>query len=153
MSAEEALLLPVGADLYALPLGRAREVVAGPAVTPLVTAPPAVLGLFNLRGQIVPLLDTAALLGTGVIETPAFAVVVDDPRGLAGLSTTGVPSRGTLDNPTGPSELAGTTRHYRVGGRVATLLDPAELLGGLGVAGHEGREGREGREAVGAGGS
>jgi chemotaxis signal transduction protein len=128
MSAEQALLLPVGPDLYALPLDWAREVVAAPSVTPLVTAPSVVLGLFNLRGQIVPLLDTAALLGIGTTETAAFAVVVECPQGLAGLATTGFPRREVLDAPSGPSELAGTTGLHRVGDRVATHLDPAALL-------------------------
>lgn len=130
MSAEhtQALLLPVGPDLYALPIGWAREVVASPTVTPLVTAPPVVLGLFNLRGQIVPLLDTAALLGTGSVHSASFSVVVDSNRGLAGLATTGLPQRGVLEDPTGPSELVGTAGMYRVGQQVATLLDPAALL-------------------------
>lgn len=140
MSTEQALLLPVGSDLYALPLDWAREVVAAPAVTRLVTAPAAVLGLFNLRGQIIPLLDTAALLGTGTTATPAFAIVVDGTDGLAGLATTGVPRRKTLGEPAAASELTGTTGQYRVGQEVATLLDPALLLNAERISGHEYRD-------------
>jgi chemotaxis signal transduction protein len=128
MTATQVLLLPVGADLYALPMEWAREVVAAPKVTLLATAPPVVIGLFNLRGQIVPLLDTATLLGLGTVETTSFAVVVNCPQGLAGLATTGFPQRHMIDEPTGPSELQGTTALYRVGQRVAALLDPSELL-------------------------
>jgi purine-binding chemotaxis protein CheW len=128
MTAAQALLLPVGGDLYALPMDWVREVVSGPMVTPLVTASPLVLGLFNLRGQIVPLLDTAALLGIGTVETTAFAVVVNYPQGLAGLASTGFPQRGLLDTSIGPSELPGTAGLYRLDQRVATLLDPAALL-------------------------
>ena len=73
MSGIQALLLPVEGDLYALPMDWAREVVAAPPLTRLVTAPPIVLGLFNLRGQIVPLLDTAALLGMGTAATTTLA--------------------------------------------------------------------------------
>lgn len=123
-----ALLLPVATDLYALPVDWAREVVAGPDLTPLATAPPVVLGLFNLRGQIVPLLDTAALLGLGRVGTAAFAVVVTGAQGLAALATTGLPQRRTLDTPTGPSDLPGTTGLYQVGPQAAALLDPAVLL-------------------------
>jgi chemotaxis signal transduction protein len=137
MSTEQALLLPVGSDLYALPLEWAREVVAAPAITRLVTAPAAVLGLFNLRGQVIPLLDTAALLGTGTTETPAFAIVVDGADGLAGLATTGVPRREPLGAPVAASELTGTTGQYRVGQEVATLLDPAALLSPDRISGHE----------------
>ena len=61
----QAVLLPVGADIYALPVDWVRQVVAAPRVTRLVTASSVALGLFNLRGEIVPLLDVAALLGVG----------------------------------------------------------------------------------------
>jgi len=128
VSTVEALLLRVGGDLYALPVEWAREVVAAPAVTPLATAPPVLLGLFNLRGQIVPLLDTAALLGTGTGETTSFVVVVAAPAGLAGLATSALPRREILDTPAGPSELPATSGLYRLGHEVAALLDPAALL-------------------------
>jgi chemotaxis signal transduction protein len=138
MTGVHALLLPVGDDLYALPVDWVREVVAAPAVTRLVTTGPVVLGLFNLRGQIVALLDTAALLGLGTVDTTAFAVVVNCPQGPAGLAVTGFPRRAVLDAVVGGSELPGTSGLYRVAHEVATLLDPAELLtpehiGGLGA--------------------
>ena len=124
----QALLLPVGDDLYALPMDWVREVVAAPRLTRLVTAPSIVLGLFNLRGKIVALLDTAALLGTGTIGATAFAVVVDGPQGPAGLATTGFPQRGVLGAPAGESELPGTDGLYHVDQRIAVLLDPVTLL-------------------------
>jgi chemotaxis signal transduction protein len=137
MTSAQALLLPIGDDLYALPVDWVREVVAAPTVTRLVTAPPIVLGLFNLRGHIVALLDTAALLGIGKIATTAFAVVVSCPQGPAGLATTGLPERGVLDMPVGESELPGTGGLYRMDQRVAVLLDPASLLTPERVGGQE----------------
>lgn len=128
MTTVNVLLLPVGHDLYALPVEWAREVVAAPAVTALATAPDTVLGLFNLRGQIVPLMDTARLLGTGTLETTAYAVVITCRHGLAGLATSAVPRRAVLETAAGASELAGTAGHYRVGHQVATLLDLGQLL-------------------------
>jgi purine-binding chemotaxis protein CheW len=128
MTGAETLLLPVGRDLYALPVEWVREVVAAPRLTRLPTSPPVVLGLFNLRGQIVPLLDTAALLGIGTPEPTAFVVVVDCPQGPVGLAATGFPQRAVLAASIGASELPGTTGLYRVGQRVAALLDPAALL-------------------------
>ncbi|QGN34371.1 chemotaxis protein CheW [Microlunatus sp. Gsoil 973] len=128
MTAVHALLLPVAAELYALPIGWAREVVRAPTITSLPTAPPTLLGLFNLRGEIVPILDTAALLSIGAIPIPAFAVVASSPHGPVGLATTGVPQRRLLDPPVGPSELWGTSGSYRVDDQVATLLDPSVLL-------------------------
>jgi chemotaxis signal transduction protein len=124
----QAVLLPVGAELYAVPVEWVREVVAAPTVEPLVTAPPLVLGLFNLRGEIVPLFDTAALLGVGPAGPVTFAAVIHTPQGLAGLAATGLPQRALLDTPTGPSELPGTNGAYQLDQRVAVLLDPAVLL-------------------------
>jgi purine-binding chemotaxis protein CheW len=137
MTGVQALLLPVGDDLYALPMTWVREVVAAPRLTRLVTAPPIVLGLFNLRGHIVALLDTAALLGTGTTGAAAlaFAVVVDGPRGPAGLATTGFPQRGVLEVPTGESELPGTNGMYQVDEQIVVLLDPVALLTPESVAG------------------
>jgi len=71
------LLVPVGADWYALDMASVREVVAFPLLTRVPTAPAALLGLFNLRGEIVPLFDTAALLDAGrMAGVASFAVVV-----------------------------------------------------------------------------
>jgi chemotaxis signal transduction protein len=128
VTAMQALLLPVGDDFYALPVSWIREVVAAPALTPLVTAPDRVLGLFNLRGQIVPLLDTAALLGTGSIDTVAFAVVVNWDQGPTGLAVTAFPHRAELQEPAGPSDLPGTLGLFQVDEQIAALLDPVVLL-------------------------
>jgi len=139
MMTAEALLLPVGDDLYALPMDWVRVVVASPAVTRLVTAPPIVSGLFNLRGQIVALLDTAALLGIGTTGSAAFAVVVDGPHGPVGLATTGLPQRCVLDVPAGESELGGTDGLFQVGDGIAVRLDPGVLLTPERIGGQETR--------------
>ena len=81
--------------------------VAGPTVTPLATAPAVVLGLFNLRGEIVPLFDTAALLGVGHRHAGRFAAVVHTAHGPAALAATGFPQRADLGHRR-PSELRGT---------------------------------------------
>lgn len=139
MSGRRALLLPIGKDLYALPMEWVLEVVAAPKVTRLVTAPSTVLGLFNLRGRIVPMVDTAALLGVGTVKSTVFVVVVDCPQGIAGLAVTGFPLRGVLDTPTGPSELPGTAGLFEVDGQVVSLLDPSILLTAERLGGREPR--------------
>lgn len=123
-----ALILPVAPDLYALPLDHAREVVGRPAVTPLPTAPPVVRGLINLRGEIVPLLDTAMLLGIGTVSAVEFGVVATSPYGQVALAATDLPQHAVLDEAVGPSELPGTSGLYRLGQHVVALLDPEVLL-------------------------
>jgi purine-binding chemotaxis protein CheW len=128
MSDLRALVMPVGADLYAVPIDWVREVVAAPALTGLVTAPPVVLGLINLRGEIVPLLDTAALLGVGTLADVAFAAVLRTPFGPAALAATGLPEPAALGEAAGPSELFGTAGVYQLERGVAALLEPAAML-------------------------
>jgi purine-binding chemotaxis protein CheW len=124
----QAVLLPVGAELYAVAMDWVREVVAGPEVAPLATAPAFVLGLFNLRGQIVPLFDTAALLGVGSVRAAEFAAVIETPDGPAGLAVTGLPYRRELGPAIRPSERVGTSGVHRDDERVVVALDPATLL-------------------------
>ncbi|MBG6058935.1 purine-binding chemotaxis protein CheW [Cryobacterium sp. MP_M5] len=128
MTEAHAVLVPVGEDLFAVSIDRVSQVVAAPPLTRLVTAPPHVLGLFNLRGQIVPLLDTAALLGLPAGQAPMFAVVLLSRQGLIALAATAFPRRVGLDDPVGPSDLPGTAGSYRVKGRVVVRLDPDLLL-------------------------
>ena len=122
------MLLPVGDNRYALPVPWVREIVAAPATTPLVTAPATVMGLFNLRGDIVPLLDTAALLAIGTTAVVAFAVVVDGPHGLCALAATGEVKQVRLESVVASSELGATAGCFQVGKEVVVLIEPGVLL-------------------------
>jgi purine-binding chemotaxis protein CheW len=137
----QAVLLPAGEDVYAVLVDWVREVVTAPPLTTLVTGPELVLGLFNLRGEIVPLLDTAALLGLHALGTVEFAVVVRSQQGLAGLTATAFPRRALLGSPSGPSDLPGTAGTYQVGRQVVVLLDPATLLASQRLGGHHPQNG------------
>jgi purine-binding chemotaxis protein CheW len=126
-----SVVLPVGDDLYAVTVGWVQEVVPAPPLTRLVTAPPVVLGLFNLRGEIVPLLDTAALLGLGAVGAvgpPAYAVVLRTRDGLGALAATGLPRRTRLGPHVGPSTLPGTVGTYKIEDRLVVLIDPTVLV-------------------------
>ena len=92
----EVLLLPVDQELYSLPMEFLREVIATPRITPVPTAPATILGLVNVRGEIVPLFDVAALLGTGHISSALFAVVIEVEGGRAALATSEVPDSDKL---------------------------------------------------------
>jgi chemotaxis signal transduction protein len=124
------VILPWGNERYAVPSDRVMQVVASPVVTPIPTAPPAVKGVFNLRGEIVPLLDMGRLLGLEPSPSLswAFAAVVETPNGRAGLTVTEVPRVGQLGSQVGPTETPGTTGIHSVGGELAVLLDLDVLL-------------------------
>ena len=50
-------------ELFAMRVAYVREIVAMPELTTLAGAPPHVLGLVNLRGHVIPVLDLPALSG------------------------------------------------------------------------------------------
>jgi len=124
----DALLLPVGDDLYAIETAAVREVVAAPDLATLPTAPGTVLGVFNLRGEIVPVFDLAALLGLGNTRDVPFVAVVDTGLGPAGLALSGVAETATLGEPIAATDTPGTIATYSVGTRLAVLIDMATLL-------------------------
>jgi len=124
----QALVLPVGSDRYALELTSVCEVVKAPDVTPLPGAPAGVLGVLNLRGDVVPLLDTAVLLGTGRVKDVAFAAVADTDDGLAALAADGAPATVALGPPAGAAESPAGVARYAVGDGLVVLLDLAVLL-------------------------
>ena len=126
-----AILLPVGRDWFALPPVALQEVVADPAVTEVPAAPPAIRGLFNVRGQILPLLDTGALLGLEAPTGHPFAAVVHSPSGPAGLAVTGLPEPAELAWLVGPTRARGTVGAYAAGERIAVMLDPVALVAQL----------------------
>jgi purine-binding chemotaxis protein CheW len=145
MTGTRALLIPVGLDLYAVPMESVREVVTATRLCRLPTGPAGLLGLFNLRGEIVPMFDTAALLGLGQLSEWPFVVVLRTAHGPAGLAANGLPESTLLDEPMGPSESHGTKGIFAVGRRLAVLIDVETLItpataGGLSLvgSGHEG---------------
>ncbi len=142
-----ALLLPLGNVWYAVEMVAAREVLEAPSISPLVTAPPTVLGVVNLRGDVVPVFDTGRLLGVGSRHGAAFVVVVvvDVDRRAAGLAVTATPETALLGEHREPSELPGTRGSFAVAQvrsssaaarlKVVALIDLAALLAADRVAG------------------
>jgi purine-binding chemotaxis protein CheW len=114
--------------MYAVELSALRAVVGEPRIFPIPTAPRGVLGAMNLRGEIVAVLDTAALLGLGRIELAAFAAIIDHPLGAIALAAHGRPVTAQLGQRVAPADLVGTLGTFAVDSGVATLLDVNALL-------------------------
>ena len=72
---------------FALPVLAAREVVVGEGVTPVPQAPQHVLGVINLRGTLLPLINADSFLGLPASEAPASyeALVVESEGVQLGL--------------------------------------------------------------------
>jgi chemotaxis signal transduction protein len=104
--------LRIGVELYAVGVEHVLEVAELGAVTPVPGAPPAVLGVWNLRGQILPVLDLGSLLGLAPSTERRRLVVAEAAGRRAGLAVDEVSDVGTLPSPTEETEselLAGAT--------------------------------------------
>ena len=129
-----ALLMLVGRDWYAVPMVGVREVVAAPAVTVMPAAPECLVGLLNVRGEILPLFDLSVLLGLAPVERAPFATIVETELGGAGLVATGFPESVELGEPVDVDVVTGKA-FYAVESRVAVLVEIGELLSPARIAG------------------
>jgi purine-binding chemotaxis protein CheW len=80
------LLFRCGAQVLAVEAGVVREIIPGQAATRIPGAPAAVRGLVNVRGTLVPVVDTAVALGLSAADGGASLVLIERngrPVGLA----------------------------------------------------------------------
>jgi purine-binding chemotaxis protein CheW len=83
----DALLINVGDQTYALPLLQIQEIRGWSPVSPLPNTDPSCLGVLNLRGHVLPVFDARPILGKPA-ATPkpqdviVVAVMEDKPLGL-----------------------------------------------------------------------
>ena len=79
----------IGPEDYALPVESVTEVAELGDITPLPGAPTGVLGARNLRGQVLPVIDMAAVFGLSS-GSPDCLVVADHNGRRAGLAVDAV---------------------------------------------------------------
>ena len=137
------LLLSIGDDEWAVRLEQVHEVMAAPALTAIPSAPRALLGVCNRRGDVLPVVSLPAVLGFAAPSTSeraaSWVVVVATPEGLAGIVVTRVPEACELGDRVAPGEAVGAASVHRLDGdgelRAVTLLDldialtPARIAG------------------------
>lgn len=75
-SSLEFVTLVAGGQSYCIEITQIREIRRWTQVTSLPYAPHAVLGLMNLRGAVIPIIDLAAKLGFAPIEATSRHVVI-----------------------------------------------------------------------------
>jgi purine-binding chemotaxis protein CheW len=74
---DEYLSFELGDELYAVPIGKVREIVGGaPRLTPIPNAPAFLKGLISLRGEVIPLVDLRREFGLPAPPYDKFTVVV-----------------------------------------------------------------------------
>lgn len=117
------IVFTIGGVRYAVELRWIREVVSLGFVTGVPTAPPALGGVCNLHGTILPVLDVGAVLG----QPPGPPARQGD--GALVLETEGVVCAlrvDQVDHVASLHESGGSV--VDAGGRALTLLDPADIV-------------------------
>ena len=75
-SGREFIIVEVNAQRFAVDIMQVREIRGWSASTPLPGAPADVLGIINLRGSILPVIDLGARLNLRSCEPNAASVVI-----------------------------------------------------------------------------
>lgn len=125
---------------YALELLKVQEVVRPGTLLPLRGSPRHMLGVMNLRGQVVPVLDLGVYLDRpAIVPDGATRIVVLEENGeVLGLRVTAVEDVTNLTDqqiePPDNSRMCRLTSQLfrgvaRLGGRAVVLLDASQLLG------------------------
>jgi len=130
---------------YGIGVGRVREILDLCAVAPLPNAPAHVMGVIDLRGGTVPVVDLRRLLALpSAADTPQTRILVvwteiDGDGPVLGLRTDRVIEVARLDHPTlEPLSAAGTIAAScpavagigRRDGAIVTVLDLGRLFDG-----------------------
>jgi purine-binding chemotaxis protein CheW len=85
-------------EMFAVPLGQVKEIIRVPDVVRMPLSPPALMGLANLRGTVLPVLDLRNLFGLPqVTADDASRVVVLDHGHPVGLMVDRVANVVTVD--------------------------------------------------------
>ncbi len=133
-------LFSMGEDLYAIPVELLTEIIISQKIFPVPTTPLHVLGVINLRGNIVPIVDIRAALSLPRQSTPGQIAIIRYGAVMLGIvvdnvsEVVSVPVSSVLDIPpeSGPQAGKGRSRFLksiiqREGG-VAALLDVEKIF-------------------------
>ena len=122
------LVFAVNAAYFAVPMTTVHQVLRKPLVTRVPLSPASLLGVLNIRGEIVPFLDTGVLTGTGGLSDPHFALLVGDAKDLVALAAEELPIAADFEEAVGPGSQPGELGVYSNGGRLVLLVDVEELV-------------------------
>ncbi|MCM2476428.1 chemotaxis protein [Rhizobium sp. CG5] len=137
---EQFLIFQLGDENYGLPIGSVDEVVRVPSeVTRMPRAPAFVMGVINLRGKAIPLIDqrtrfdTLALAQTAkaraiivTLGTLQAGFVVDGVSEVKAVSSAALSAAPEFSSDR--TEVFDRIAHIESDGRMILLVDPKELL-------------------------
>lgn len=134
---ERHLVFTLGREDYAVPILGVREVIQVPDITPIPQAPSHYLGVINLRGQVISVVDLRfKLKGERNEQGARSAVIILDfssfQLGVLVSAVKGVAPLGERSKPRPPMEGGESLEHVvaiaQHEGRLVLLLDVAKSL-------------------------
>lgn len=123
--------LRTGGEHYAVPVEGVLEVAELGHITPVPGADAFVLGVRNLRGQIIPVIDLAALLGLAAEHAPERLVVAEHGGRRAGLAVQEISDVGPIGEPTETVEARFVRGATFVDGALVGVVDVGAMLDAL----------------------
>jgi len=106
--------LRLAAEAYAVPIHNVVEIATLGDLTAVPGTRPEILGVLNLRGLILPVIDLAQLLGLNPVTPPRQLLVAESGSAQAGFAIDEVCHVGELPEPSEGAEsefLLGTMIH------------------------------------------
>lgn len=107
-----AAIISMGGELFTIDLQNVREVFVVESITPVPGMPSGLVGVTNLRGTVIPLLDLRPMFALNADAVLRYAVVVKHGNWQVGVLVDTVPEIRTLSKdqflpaPTGTGEGA-----------------------------------------------
>ena len=95
-SSVRAAIISLGGELFTIDLQNVREVFVVESITPVPGMPAGLIGVTNLRGSVVPLLDLRQMIGLTAETALKYAVVVKHGNWQVGVLVDTVPEIRTL---------------------------------------------------------
>ena len=95
-STMRAAVISMGGELFTIDLKSVREVFVVESITPVPGMPSGLVGVTNLRGTVIPLLDLRPMFGLDAVAALRYAVVVQHLNRQVGLLVDAVPEIRTI---------------------------------------------------------
>ena len=127
-------LFSIGEETYAIPVDLLTEIIIPQKIFPVPTTPPHVLGVINLRGTIVPIVDIRPVLSQSKQSAPGQIAVVKHGAITIGIlvdtvsEVTVVPKNSVLTIPAEHGAQAGKSRSRFFQGIIQRETGLAALL-------------------------
>jgi chemotaxis signal transduction protein len=123
--------LRVGGESYAVAVENVLEVAELGELAPVPGAHGSVMGVRNLRGEVLPVFDLAAVFGIARDQAPQRLLVAEHAGRRAGFAIDEVTDVGLLEAPAEETESQFLHGASLDGGELVGVVDVARVFGAL----------------------